>query len=645
MPKPRHSLEMSVVEGRRLGIRTGIFLVWTIVLLAALPPIARLRLFEIPQNWAYDTALQRRMPLECKDLVIVAIDERSTMPEHLGRFPWSRRVYAKVLKALAAARAVGFDIVFSEPESKDSDRAFADALGRHGRCVLAFHIAREVEVSARTGYLPVALPLASTVGPMWVVRQVQLRPPLEVLARAAAGMGFADLQADGDGLYRRAPLLMADETGAVYPHFALELARVAAGLTREQLAANVSRDSVLVGARIPLTSRAHALINYCGPSGTVRVVSFCDVYEGRSKPDGFAGKVVIIGATATGLHDIRPAPFPERGHFYLGVETNASLLRMLLHGPGIKDGSRSPGWMIVAGLAATFCVVAIWVASEPWLGLLVAIVMLGLQVIGFFAAFYGANVVLPFGPAVLATGIGLSWSGWRRIGLERRVVRSQFSAYVSPEVLGELMRDPEVLFRGERREVTLLFADIRGSTALAERLPAERWLDQLNEYLTAMSDVILAHQGYLDKFMGDGIMAVWNAFGNQPQHRDLAVMASIAMLQRLAALNDVWAGRGDREELRIGIGLHSGEAIVGNVGSRHRTQFTAIGDPVNTAARIEAATKEFAVDFVMSEAVVSGLRRQYAIEPLGQVAVRGKTKPVLLYTIAAAKEDSRHAVD
>jgi len=476
------------------------------------------------------------------------------------------------------------------------------------------------------------------------VRQVQIQPPVEVLVRAAAGVGFADLRADWDGIYRRAPLIMSDDQGKLYPHFALQVARVARDIRPDEIGRVLSASRARLGADVPLSPSAEALINYCGPAGTVPTVPFCDLYEGRVKPERFADKVVIIGATAAGLHDLRPAPFAEREHFFLGVETNASLCRTLIRGPGLRDASEDPLWLLAGGLVATACVTLVWLVSEPLWGLLAGLLLLGIEGTSFFAAFYGADLVLPFGPMALATVLGLAWSAWRRVGLERNVVRNQFAVYVSPHVLAELMRNPEVLFTGERREVTLLFADIRGSTTLAEKIPAERWLAQLNEYLTAMSEVILLHEGYLDKFMGDGIMAVWNTFGNQPHHRDLALMAAISMLQRLDVLNDEWSGRGDREVIRIGIGLHSGEAVVGNVGSRQRTQFTAIGDPVNAASRIESATKEFGVPLAISQAVVEGLVRDYALTPLGEVALRGKTEPVTLYTLRAAKEVATDAV-
>jgi adenylate cyclase len=283
-------------------------------------------------------------------------------------------------------------------------------------------------------------------------------------------------------------------------------------------------------------------------------------------------------------------------------------------------------------------VLAVWLPNQGLWGIPVGLGILAGETLGFFAAFYGANLVLPWGPVFTVTAVGWAWASYTRLRLDRSILREQFGVYVSPGVLARLTRRPEVLQRGERREVTILFADVRGSTPIAEKAPAEQWIAQLNEYLTAMSDVILAFDGYLDKFMGDGIMAVWNVFGDQPRHRDLSMSAAIAMLQQLDLLNDSWAGRDGRTPLRIGVGLHSGPAIVGNVGSDRRTQFTVIGDAVNTASRVEAMTKELGVSLLLSQATASGLTHPFSISAVGDLfSLRGREEQVRLYGLSSSE--------
>lgn len=644
MTRVSNSLRRSVQQRRREGLVQAIALAWCLTLLAVHPRTGGWAIFRTPQNWAYDQALQQRKPLDVSQLVIVGVDERSMMPAHLGRFPWPRRVYADLLAKLRGARVVGFDVLFAEPDKADpsSDALFAQALRHYGRAVLAMHVARQAEISGETRPLRAVLGAEFPFVP-WIVRAAQVSMPIKDLALAAAGVGFVDIQPDADGIVRRFPIILTDDRGRSYLHFAAEVARVAAGVSREKFVEDLAQRPVrILGRPAPVDAKGCLLVNYPGPSGTVTHVSFCDVIEGRIKPQVFRDKIVLVGATAPGLYDVRPAPFSQRAHFYLGVETNAAICRMLLEGPYLADASRSVGWVLLGGLLATATVLLVWLPSQSLIGVPAGLGILAVETVGFFGAFRGANIALPWGPAALTTGLAWAWSAYRRLGVERSVIREEFSAYVSPEVLAQLMHRPDVLERGERREVTLLFSDIRDSTKLAETMSPEQWIAQLNEYLTAMAEVILAADGYLDKFMGDGIMALWNAFGDQPHHADLAVTAAVAMLERLESLNREWATRADRCPLRVGIGVHTGQAIVGNVGSAERTQFTAIGDTVNAAARIEELTKKLQVALVVSEATVKKLTRQVGLVELGEVVLRGRLQPVRVYGLSTGKEVAVH---
>jgi adenylate cyclase len=638
MTQVENSIAGSLRTRKRRGLSNSLLLVLFVLLLAAIPRTRHLALFTVPQNWAYDMAFERRRPLPPADIVIVGIDERSMSPSHLGRFPWPRAAYAGVLDRLVQARAVGFDLLLDEPDSRDSasDAAFAAAVRRHGRVVLAVHVPRQVEVGPASRLSSSFVSSRATAKfDLWVPPGGQIALPIPSFADAATGLGHVALIADPDGVYRRAQVLIADDKSRVYYHFAVQLARVAAGLKPPALDAMLPARAITIGPSVPMTRRTDALINYAGPSGSIPIVSFWDVLEGRPAPAFFAGKVVLIGATAAGLFDLRPAPFATRARYYLGVETNASLTRMFLHGPGLTDASDSLPWLLLGGLGAVLAVLMVWLPSQGLWGIPAGFAILIGETVGFFAAFNGAHLVLPWGPVALVTVAGWAWASYARLGLDRSVIRQQFGVYVSPDVLAQLTRRPEVLRHGERREVTILFADVRGSTALAEKTAPEQWIQQLNEYLTAMSEVILVSDGYLDKFMGDGIMAVWNAFGDQPHHRDLAMAAAVAMLQQLDLLNDTWAPQADRTPLRIGIGLHSGPAIVGNVGSDRRTQFTVIGDAVNCAARVEEMTKELGVDLVVSGATASGLTQNFSVAPLGDLfCLRGREERIELFGLA-----------
>ena len=217
------------------------------------------------------------------------------------------------------------------------------------------------------------------------------------------------------------------------------------------------------------------------------------------------------------------------------------------------------------------------------------------------------------------------------------MIRQQFSTYVSPAVLEGLMRNPEILRTGTRREMTLLFSDVRGSTTLSEKAVPEEWLAQLNEYMSQMTTAIFDYDGFLDKFIGDGIMAIWNAFGTQEHHAALATKAGLEMLRRLDELNALWAQDDRRVPFRIGIGLHTGEAMVGDAGSDQRRQFTAIGDAVNTASRVESMNKELGTAFIISETTAARVESLFELREIGEVDVRGRSEGVRVFEVLGEK--------
>jgi adenylate cyclase len=347
-----------------------------------------------------------------------------------------------------------------------------------------------------------------------------------------------------------------------------------------------------------------------------------------------SGKIVIVGATAPGLYDIRPAPYRSSGRLFFGVETNANIVNTVLHRTPLRDGGNSWTWGFFALALGVAVTGAVWTATEALASVLSLLILLGVAAPSYFVAFTALHQVTPYGAILWASALPLALGLPERLTAERRLIAQQFSAYVSPDVLRQLMRSPDALRQCQRRTVTLLFADVRGSTTLAEKTAPEVWVAQLNEYLTQMSRAIFAYDGYLDKFMGDGIMAVWNAFGTQEDnHADLAVRAGLQMLRRLDLLNRRWASVPDRTPLRIGIGIHSGEAVVGNVGSEERMQYTAIGDTVNTASRIEGLCKQYHVEFVISQNTANLLEEGVPLRELGVAEVRGRSEGIRVFEV------------
>ncbi|MEN6346534.1 MAG: adenylate/guanylate cyclase domain-containing protein [Armatimonadia bacterium] len=594
------------LEARRArGVQVGIALVVLVVVLRFTPLTSNLFLFSVIENLAYDSTFDRAQPQPPVDLVIVAVDDRSLA--EMGRFQdWHRDVYANLVDRLLSAKVVAFDLLFPEPDAgpgmsaSKSDERFAAAMRKHGRVVLAAHWEEGGGQSGRSG----------------AGDRERLQLPTRRLAEAAAGVGYVDLTPDGDGVYRRFSPQRVDAEGQAREHFGVVIARLA-GARAEAGKGGTDR-----------------LINYCGPQGTVRRVSLVEVLKDPKVAESLAGKIVIVGATAPGLYDIRPAPYRSTGRLFYGVDMNANIVNTLT-GPGrLVDRTGSWLWAAYAVLVGTLVTLVVWRAEETVAATLSILVVLALAVPSFPVALRYLGQVVPYGAILGAAVVPLVLGLPERLTAERRLIQRQFGAYVSPEVLRGLMSEPETLRSSQRQQVTLLFADVRGSTTLAEQTSPEVWVAQLNEYLTQMSRAIFTYDGYLDKFMGDGIMAVWNAFGTQEgSHAELAVRAGLQMLQRLEVLNRAWASREGRAQLRIGIGIHSGEAVVGNVGSEDRTQYTAIGDTVNTASRIEEMTKEYGVAFVVSEATAKLVGEQVTLRELGRAPVRGRSEGVGVYEV------------
>ncbi len=637
----RDAVTGQLAQQRARGIRTAIVIAVVVVVLRYLPLTAGISLFSVPENFAYDVAFDRRAPQPPTDIVIIAIDDESLRPDRLGQFPWPRGVYADLLAQIPNAKVVAFDILFAEPDRSgpEADARFAQAMRTHGRVVLGAYKRVHAEYAEDNPPKIPGYPMPEDgPGPLARIQPLNFTPPIAPLADAAAGVGYVDIEPDKDGVYRRVKPLCADYAGEnTYPHFATEIARLVTGTTPEQVVSQIPRGRVTLAGRAAfVNANGTMLINYCGPTGTIARHSFWDVMHGDVPATEFADKIVLVGATAPGLYDIRPAPYRRSNRFFLGVETNANIVNSLLHMPPLRDSSRATLWLAFALVLGAIAGWMVWTNGEVVGPLLGALILVLIALPSFFAAFTGVNQIIPYGAVVLAVAIPVALGVYERLGAERRMIREQFSAYVSPDVLRMLARNPEILRAGQRREVTILFSDVRGSTSLSENAQPEIWLAQLNEYMSEMTAAIFQFDGYLDKFMGDGIMAVWNAFGTQENHAELALQASQAMLERLQALNAYWEQTEDRTPFRIGIGLHTGEAVLGDAGSDQRRQYTAIGDVVNTAARIETMNKELGTVCIISESTAAHTQDLVKLREIGEMPVPGRSQPVRIFEVPSA---------
>jgi adenylate cyclase len=609
-----------------------------------------------------------------QDIVLVAIDNASIrqLEPLVGRWPWPRLIHAHLINYLtrAEARLIVYDVLFSEHDRKsfkvgdetwtgeESDRTLVEATATAANVI---HVA-EVSTEAIERAPAATAPAAPAGWPPGLAATFETRPaidmPFDELARASKAVGHSLLILDADGPVRRAAPFVA-VGGQAVP--ALPVAAAMSILGTQPGAVSADRARLHLGpVVVPLVEQALAsfsrdgerrlgrrmLIRYRGPlmadgKPTYQDYSFYDLFYSEQQllagekpevdPSRFKDKIVIIGTTAPGLSDLFTTPFPIGK--MPGMQVHASVIDDLLSGHFTQP---EPAWIGAAVLAAAALAVAlVSMYASLWVTLGVTAALLASLTLASVALFERGLWLQLASPAVgvaLASFGGVAYQ-YLVEGREKRTIKRLFSRYVAPDVFHHLMADPSrARLGGNRREMTVLFSDIRGFTTVTERRKAEDIVSQLNEYFTRMVAVLLGHRGTLDKFVGDMVMALFGAPLEDPDHAEHAVEAALDMRRELAALNREWAARG-WPELDIGIGINTGEMVAGNIGSSAIMSYTVIGDAVNLGSRLESLNKQYGTHIIISESTRGRLKGRYDIRPLGEVTVKGKSEAVAIFEI------------
>jgi adenylate cyclase len=613
----------------------------------------------------YDWRLARHPRPRNPDIVFVEINESSVraLAPFVGRWPWPRMIHAGAISYLsrAGARLIVYDVQFSEPDTQglyrigdntvtgpESDAQLVAAVRRAGNVVLLADALFEGLAVESTSLEACGKP--EPPGTVYEPGGASAdRPniclPFGELRSVAAAVGHNYLEKDPGGVSRALHPFVTSQ-GVAVPSLGL-----AALLAAEQTPADavkVESERLRIGADkvIPLRPNGQALLWLRGPFASDKVEEpyarfpFFDVLLSEERvvsqqppviPESeFAGKIVFVGTSATGLGDVHATAFggSTPGMMFQATLTDNVQTGEFIHKtPRVAAGLLTAGAGVLAGLTAIllpvwWAVAAIAAVGAGWMALASSLVGSGVWM----------PVVAPLAALVLATTGGLAWQYFVE-GRARREVRRLFSRYVSRDIVRRLESDPSAArLGGDRREMTVLFSDIRGFTSASEAGRPEAIVEQLNEYFTAMVDVLFRHQGTLDKFVGDMVMGLFGAPLDDARHADHAVAAALEMSERLDRLNARWASEG-RPQFNIGIGINTGEMIAGNIGSESIMSYTVIGDAVNLGSRIESLNKDYGTRILISEATRARLAEPVATRRVDQVKVKGRQEPVVVYEV------------
>jgi len=680
MPRRVHWQEIALFSGafftasrrvfRRISALTrgrvlGFVLVFVLCVIRVMDPAP----VELLRNKSFDQ-YQRIQPRDgdvgaSRQVVVIDIDEQSLAA--LGQWPWPRTLLAQLVDRLTkmGAAVIGFDIFFVERDRMSPDLFANDRVGlsksviaelmqlRSNDSVFAQSISRSRVVLGQTAVvsqinlqnkLPRAGPVALVGGDpapyLWTYQSAIGN--IDELSNAASGRGMVTLKSDEDGVVRRVPAILRVGS-SIYPALTIEMLRVATGQSAYgiRMGSDGVKDVVVQGIKIPTDRHGQLYPYYRSHKHNLNsgmYVSASDVVSGKVAASTIRGRLVLVGTSAAGLLDIRVSPLGEN---LPGVEVHANLLENILT-QTLLERPRD-----IVGIELTITLVA---------GLLV---VLFLPMIG---AAWGAGVLV----VLLGTALGVSWhmyenylmltdatfpvftifalytiltyTNYSRTAAERRQVRQAFNQYLSPALMDQLARDPERLtLGGEMKNMTLLFADVRGFTTISEQFKddPEGLTSLINRFLTPMTNIILERKGTIDKYMGDCIMAFWNAPLDDENHAENACAAALQMIDAVEELNTrIEAERAEHGQksfpIKIGIGLNTGVCCVGNMGSTQRFDYSVLGDTVNLAARLEGQSKNYGVDIVVGPETRSAATDWAALE-LDLISVKGKTEPVNIF--------------
>ncbi len=641
------------------------------------------------------------------DVVIIAVDEKTE--DELGRWQSAGRQWiAELLRLLheAGVSVVGFDLTLAEPDegtalmaidefthwylqqvhqdvlqknrvsayldemkaNHDYDSQLVQAIQEAGNVILgiyhfldplsASHLSSEKQTAyreriKRVKYSLVKYPPGSERQALRLVRSYGVEPNLPAFSEAANSFGHFNVLSSYDGYIRYAPLLI-EYMGEYYPSLDLEISRAYLGMRSPPMIYALGKEGgghvsgiQLDGGWIPTDEEGKLFINYYGPASTFPYYSFADVISGKIPLETFTHKIVLLGFTSAICQDLHSTTF--QAGTYPGVEIHATIIENILR----NDFLLRPQWTIVLNALMVLCLgIFLGVAlhyTRPYQGAVIAISCVLVFSVLVCSAFIFQKIWLNFTfPFLFILLDYLVMTTYKYFGEERKKkqLRNLFQRYVSPDVVEQMLNTvDQVRLGGERKELTALFSDIRGFTSIAEKMAPEELVRFLNEYLSAMTKIVLSYKGTVDKYMGDAIMAFYGAPVSQKEHAVMACRTAVDMIQRLKELQQDWQTR-QLPPIEIGIGINSGEMSIGNIGSEERFDYTILGDNVNLASRLEGLNKQYKTNILISQFTYQHIRHDhFIVRELDSVVVKGKKLPVVIYELQGYERniDEQHS--
>jgi len=627
------------------------------------PPVEELRVRTFDTFQRFDP----RKKLAVSPVAIVDIDERSLANPKLGQWPWSRTLIADMVTNLTRLGAVviAFDAIFAEPDRLNpgvaadtfrnlddetrarlralpsNDEVLASAM-RNSRVVLG-----ESGLTEPRGDLDKTLPVTGLAmlgedPQRFMYEFAGLLRNTPVLEHAAAGRGLLTINTERDGIVRRVPMITLAQ-GVTMPSLSFEMLRVITGTDTIFIKSDGAgiKSIGVKGFQVPTDANGQLWVHFARRDPSI-IVSAQDVLDGSVPPEKIKGKLVLVGTSAVGLNDIKTTPVSRA---MPGVEIHAQVIESALTHAVLSEPSYGIALEFLAALLLGILVIIFAPGLGPitlfGVGALFATLLIGTS--WYFYVHY--RLLIDFTYPLLSTTtiyLTLIFTSFVREQAQRKQIRTQFARYMSPTLVEQLAQSPEKLvLGGEERELTIMFSDVRGFTTISESFKHDpQGLTRLmNRFLTPLTNAILGRKGYIDKYMGDAIMAFWNAPLDDRQHQLNACEAAIDMLERIDELNKLREQEAEEGgityiPINVGVGLNTGTCVVGNMGSDQRFDYSVLGDSVNLASRLEGQSKEYGFPIIVGSSTALAVKDKFAILELDFIMVKGKKEPEVIYAIA-----------